>query len=217
MHRVVFSALLLAATTACSSGRAVHHVNQTGKPTRTAEGGRRDCASTATPSPRCYRSSPERLDALPDLPSSYSSGTTEGNQTTVTCTVNESRDSSTDRKDYVAVERDPIGVTGHWLPGANDRACRVVVTSSGREFARQVAREINAASVDIPQRIACPMDDGRMVRLFFSFAGSSQIDEVDVPLNGCQFISAPHRLPREGYTVVRALAAIAPPGFDIPK
>jgi len=110
----------------------------------------------------------------------------------------------------VWVRRHATGVVMVWLPGLDDRHCRAKETTGSRRSADWLAGTIRHAK-RVPRGVfECPLSDGTQVRVYFTFAHGRD-EYADVPLSGCRFVNAPHRLGRfESNAMDKVLRAAAP-------
>jgi hypothetical protein len=113
------------------------------------------------------------------------------------------------------VSSHPSGVTVIWLPGLNDKTCRAVLVKGGARRAGALARAIDAARfTPHAATIMCPMDDGTVARLYFSFSHRRPTQRIDADLSGCSWITAPGRGARASSSQFRsAMTALAPPAW----
>jgi hypothetical protein len=113
------------------------------------------------------------------------------------------------------VDANPSGIRSAWVPGVNDRACRVVVRDGSAELARRLAADIRSlkpVAGKPGQQSNCPLDDGHSVRLYFAYP-NKRWQVIDATLSGCVRVSAPGRTDVGFSTLFLAdLRQLAPPG-----
>lgn len=104
---------------------------------------------------------------------------------------------------------DPTQVVAQWLPGMNQRPCRIVTRRYSAAVARRLAKGINQ-SRKLPRFLSCPFNDGSAVLLTFAYHEDANL-LVRVGLRGCNpasGLAGPQRRASQG--VLRTLVPAAP-------
>ncbi|MHB1774955.1 MAG: hypothetical protein ACYCU7_03035 [Acidimicrobiales bacterium] len=109
----------------------------------------------------------------------------------------------------------PTGVVADWLPGLDDRRCRVARTEAGATSAASLAADVDAApAVPAGAVYHCPMDDGTAVRLHFLGGRRRVTVTLRVGLSGCGLVTASGAAARRATPSLRAaLRPLAPPAW----
>lgn len=111
----------------------------------------------------------------------------------------------------VTVDAHPEGVIAFWIPGLNQRPCRVESGTFSASVAERLAEDINKSALFPRGAVNCPNDDGSAVELYFEYGSAHPSEYAHVGLAGCTSIEAPGRTSRVASAdLLSALRDIAP-------
>lgn len=111
----------------------------------------------------------------------------------------------------VTVDAQPRSARATWIPGLNQRPCRVVTLDYGIEVATRLAGDIRSAPAFPDGVFSCPADDASRVRLVFSYGAGRAAELAVVSLTGCRAVGAPGaRSRRATERLLDDVATVAP-------
>lgn len=111
----------------------------------------------------------------------------------------------------LTVDANPRSARAAWIPGLNQRPCRVVTLDYGIEVSTRLADDIRSAPAFPAGVFNCPADDATRVQLVFSYGASRPAELAVVSLRGCPAVGAAGARSRRATEQLLAdLATVAP-------